>query len=302
MFLSVESLRLAQIFDTAGIQVTFLKGAVVAALAYGDMTVRHAKDIDLLVPEAAVPGALATLRSAGYAPLFALDTVSTRERTLWFRHAKSLDLLHRQTGVSLELHWRLTDLPLARGLHIEQQAVTVTPGRTLPALSPDHLLAYLCVHGAAHGWMRLKWLADVHALLRQRSDLQQAYRSLMELGAGRSAGQALLLCSDLFELRRSPVLRVLRRTPVWLYRRGREVKEVDDLPFGTTSVYLSRMLLSSGLRALLAELRTWAFRPDELLKTRLPRGLAFLYPVVRVAAWTRARMRHGGRSAPHSIH
>ena len=65
-------------------------------------------------------------------------------------------------------------------------------------------------------------------------------------------------------------------------------------------MYLSRMLLGSGLRTILMELRTWAFRPDELLKTRLPRGLFFLFPLVRVGAWAKARLRHGGRSAPQS--
>ncbi len=308
LFLSAESLRVAKLLGDAGTEATFLKGAAVAILAYGDVTVRHAKDIDLLLPEAAVPQALSILRGAGYAPLFDLDAVSPSRQALWFRYAKSMDLRHTASGVLLELHWRMTDLPVPGQPHQPQHPVDIAPGRSLQALPRDELLTYLCLHGAAHGWMRLKWLADVHALLRQDGDVDAAYRRMLQLGGGRSAGQALLLCHDLLDLPISPahlrtlerdaVLRVLRRSPVHLYLRGGEVAEVDDLPFGTTSVYLSRMLLGNGLRAFLAELRTWAFRPDELLKTRLPRGLFFLFPFVRVGAWTKARLRHGGRSAP----
>ena len=158
--------------------------------------------------------------------------------------------------------------------------------------------------------MRLKWLADVYALLQRGGDPEAAYQKLLQLGAGRSAGQALLLCHDLLDLPLPPLfmrqlendglLRLLRRSPVRLYRRGYEVAEVDDLSFGSTSVYLSRMLLGSGLRGFFAELRTWAFRPDELLKTRLPRPLFFLFPFVRVGTWAKTRLQHGGRSAPQS--
>ncbi len=310
MFLAVESLRLSKLLETAGTTAIFLKGSAVAVLAYGDVTVRHAKDIDLLVPESGVPHALVVLRDAGYRPLFDLDAVSPSRRTLWFRYAKSMDLQHVKSGVLLELHWRMTDLPHAGEFQPGQQQVEIVANRSLSTLPPDELLAYLCVHGASHGWMRLKWLADVYALLRHGGDLEATYQRMLQLGAGRSAGQAFLLCHDLFDLplpspllhdlRRDGVLRVLRRSPARLYLRGREVSEVDDLSFGTTSVYLSRMLLGSGPRGFLIELRTWAFRPDELLKTRLPRGLFFLFPFVRVGTWAKARLQHGGRSAPQA--
>lgn len=309
MLLSVESIRLNQLLESAGVDALFLKGITVTMLAYGDASVRHAKDIDLLVPPAAIDSAVAVLRGAGYTPTFDLDSVPQERRALWFRYTKSMDWVHPDNGVLLELHWRLTDAPLLHDLPgaSGRQTIPITAGRSLETLDGDHLLAYLCVHGAAHGWMRLKWLADVYALLPHDAErCEAAYRRLLQLGAGRSAGQALLLCHDLFglplsagllrELESSFLLRTLRRSALRLLARGGEAKEVDDLPFGTTSVYISRLMLGSSGRSLLAEWRTWAYRPDELLRSQLPQSLFFLFPLLRMKRWLATRLRHGGRS------
>jgi hypothetical protein len=309
MRLSVESLQLGQLLKSRGIDALFLKGVTVTLLAYGDPTVRHAKDIDLLVPPASIDQTVALLHEAGYVPSFDLESVPVQRRALWVRYTKSMDWVHSRSGVFLELHWRLTDAPL---LHdkpgvVARQTVAVAPGRSIDTLDTEHLLAYLCVHGAAHGWMRLKWLADVYALLPHEAQAcETIYRSLQQLGAGRSAGQALLLCHDLFdlpltagllrELESSFVLRKLRSSALRLFARGGEVKEVDDLAFGTTSVYISRLMLGSNLRSLLAEWRTWAYQPDELLRSRLPQSLFFLFPLLRMRGWLMTRVRHRGRS------
>ena len=310
LLLSVETLRLSRLLQDAGVEVLFLKGAAVAMLAYRDISVRHSKDIDLLVPLSVVDAAMAVLRKGGYQPAFDLDTVPSERRDLWIRYAKSMDWVHSSTGVQLELHWRLTDLSVLGGGTQPQstQHVSIAAGQELQTLPHSQLLAYLCVHGAAHGWMRLKWLADVYALLPHDDParVEEAYRDIMRLKAGRAAGQAMLLCHDLFdlpltstllrELESGRTLQLLRRSALRLLGRGGEVEEVDDMRFGTTSVYLARLLLGRGPRALATEFRTWGFRPDELLKTRLPRPLMFLFPLVRIGTWIRDRLQHGGRS------
>ena len=315
MLLSVESIRLSQLLEAEGIDVVFLKGITVTLLAYGDPSVRHAKDIDLLVPPASIEQTVALLRRAGYQPSFDLEVVPQQRRALWVRYTKSMDWVNPRKGVLLELHWRLTDAPLLHDIRgaAARQKVAIAPGRSIDTLDTEHLLAYLCVHGAAHGWMRLKWLADVYALLPHEAHAcEAAYRGLEQLGAGRSAGQALLLCHDFFdlpltagllrELENSFMLRTLRRATRRLLARGGEVKEVDDLAFGTTTVYVSRLMLGSNLRSLLAEWRTWAYRPDELLRSRLPQSLFFLFPLLRMRNWLMTRLRHGGRSIHSDRH
>ena len=309
MALSVESLRLQRLLAGAGVDALFLKGSSLAVLAYGDLTVRHSKDVDLLVPRANIPQAFQALQQGGYQAAFDIGSLSPEKRSLWFRNSKAMDWTHTQTGAQLELHWRLTDQLLLQDMFAtgQHRPVLLTGGQGLQTLPPDPLLAYLCIHGAMHGWMRLKWLADVYALLPHEPEACEViYRRLLQLHAGRAAGLALLLCNDLFslqlpatlrqELLRAPVLRLLRRSALRLLERGGESAELEELPFGTTSVYLSRLLLGGGVRHLLGELQTWSFRPDEVLRSRLPRQLFFLFPLVRVGGWLRERVQHGGRS------
>jgi hypothetical protein len=123
-------------------------------------------------------------------------------------------------------------------------------------------------------------------------------------------GEALLLCHDLMdmplaaslllELRRDTMLRILHRWTLRLLARGDETAEIYEQAFGTSSIYLSRVLLGSNANALLGEMRTWAYPPDQLLVSRLPERFFFLFPIVRVGAWIAQRLRHGGRSAPQS--
>ncbi len=309
MALSVESLRLQRLLAGSGVDALFLKGPSLAVLAYGDLAVRHSKDMDLLVPRAAVAQAFQALRQGGYQAAFNLEELPRERQPLWFRNSKAMDWTHAETGAQLELHWRMTDLPLLDDVFTtgQHRTVALTGNQELRTLAPDALLAYLCVHGAMHGWMRLKWLADVYALLpHEPAACEAVYRRLLQLHAGRAAGLALLLCHDLFslplppalrrELLRSPVLRLLRRSALRLLQRGGETAEMEELPFGTTSVYLSRLLLGGGARHLLRELQTWSYRPEEVLRSRLPRPLFFLFPLVRLGGWLRERLQHGGRS------
>ncbi|SEC40914.1 nucleotidyltransferase domain-containing protein [Terriglobus roseus] len=310
MMLALETMRLGKAFREADLQAVFLKGAALTALAFGDASLRHAKDVDLWVPQSQVSAAVELLQASGYTPQNP-NTLSADHQHVWLRYGKSIDWHRGVAGVSLELHWRLTDLPLLRGdlPPAALQEVAIAPGATVTTLGGDTLLAYLCVHGASHGWGRLKWLADVYTLLPHDNPaaVVAVYERLKHMDAGRSVGQAMLLCHDLLlldigplqhELEKDATLQFLRRSALRLLAGEGETKEVDAQRFGSTSVYLSRFLLGRGAGALLSELRTWTYRPDEMAESRLPRSLFFLFPIVRVSSWFASRIRHGGRTAP----
>ena len=71
--------------------------------------------------------------------------------------------------------------------------------RDCARLGEEDLFAYLCMHGALHWWNRLKWLADVNALLASTPEdgVERLVRAAEARGAGRAAAQALLLCRRL---------------------------------------------------------------------------------------------------------
>ena len=115
---------------------------------------------------------------------------------------KDLGFVHEATGLRIELHWRLFLNPHAMAETSIMAASRVVPlagAAGLRTLGEEDLFAYLCMHGALHWWNRLKWLADINALLAAtpERDVERLIRAAEARGAGRAAAQALLLCRRL---------------------------------------------------------------------------------------------------------
>jgi hypothetical protein len=64
--MAAEAIRLQRLFDDVKIPVLFLKGASLEMLAYGNLGLRSAKDIDLLVTPEFLEPAIALLTRTGY--------------------------------------------------------------------------------------------------------------------------------------------------------------------------------------------------------------------------------------------
>ena len=77
MMLTHETAQLQRLFEGAGIPVAVVKGAILAKLIYGDITVRHARDIDLLVSPESVERASLLLEHmcdlAGHGRVVSID-------------------------------------------------------------------------------------------------------------------------------------------------------------------------------------------------------------------------------------
>lgn len=309
--LTMETARIGKALAADGIQPIFLKGSALTQAIYGNTSLRFSKDVDLLVAPEQVPAAVRVLQAAGFVPTNP-QSAEPQHLPTWIRYGKAMDWHAPASGIYLELHWRLTDLPLLRSAVPEAslQQVTIAPGEQVSTLAGDALIAYLCVHGASHGWGRLKWLADVFALLPQDDPeaVEALFRRTLSLDAGRAVAQAMLLCRDLLGLSIGRVAYAteddhttafLRTSVLRLLRRGNEVAEVHQQPFGTTGVYLSRFLIGSGSDAILSEARTWTHRPEDVAQWTLPHSLLFLLPLKQLGRWIARRIRHGGRSLPH---
>ena len=181
--------------------------------------------------------------------------------------------------------------------------VDIAPGIRLPTLALDELFAYLCVHGATHAWSRMKWIADVAALLKNadEGEVERLYRRSLGLGVGRCSAQALLLCNLLFEtrlpsslaaeLRSDPAVRYLVRIALSAMAGRNAETELDDTVFGTVPIHLSHFLLASGWRYKLSEVRRKTASHQDRSAGLLPRGLHFLYPLLAVPSWLWRRVR-----------
>jgi len=307
--LCAETLRLQSRFHQTRLHCAQVKGASLAALAYGNLGIRHAKDIDLVVPHAEFPAVCALLEADGYERQWPPPGTPGAVLSLWRRYAKDMEWRHRGKNIVLEVHWRLTNISSLADEAVDfsaLQPVKVSGSAIISTLLPAQLFIYLCVHGASHAWNRLKWLADVHALLADKSatDIETYYRLARETGTDRAVGQALLLCADVFGLelplelagvlRRSRVARLLTSLALLCMTRGKAETEIYQLPFGTSLVAASHFLLAKTPRAFMAEVGSKSINLDDMLYLPLPARLAFLYWVLRWPLWLHRRWRRAG--------
>lgn len=200
-FLSAELMRLAKRFDAAGIPAIPFKGPVLAASAYGDVTLRHFSDLDILVRKTDIPAARRLMLSLGYrskspAPEDEPDHAAFR--------APNHYIFLRPDGLSrVDLQWRIAEPYFSFSLDRDQLwgglMPIALPGGTVYSFEPTNMLLVLCIHGSKHRWEKLKWVCDVSEVLRRyRSviDWQAFQRSASRLRAERMAGLGLLLAQD----------------------------------------------------------------------------------------------------------
>ena len=250
-----ETVRLQRLFDRAAVQVVFLKGTALSQAAYGTLTVKHGRDIDLLVSPAQVSIALDLLQADGYTlgdPAGALNPAQIKALVA---HGDQAELARRDGRLRLELHWRLaSNRHLVHGIEpFAAPAQTALPGLgTLNVLRPEDEFVYLCVHGAGHSWSRLKWLADLNARLAglEAQQIAGLYEYAEARGAGLCAGQALLLCHRLFG-------RVL---PVGLHEALTAGRRVTRLAASAAQSMMAMIRATHRHRARRALFATWSGR------------------------------------------
>ena len=172
-------------------------------LAYGDLGIRYGRDLDLLVGAQSLPVAAALIERAGYRRHEPPESFNEANLRIWVLRCKELRYVHKDSGYEIELHARLFDNPHLMDATSVMGSLRLSKSKepfSLCTLGEEDLFSYLCVHGAVHCWFRLKWLADIGALLAQQPDggAERLYRAADMRGVGLCAAQAILLCRELF--------------------------------------------------------------------------------------------------------
>jgi hypothetical protein len=165
----VELLGILEDLDRDGVAAIPFKGPVLAETAYGNLGLREFTDLDVLVRPRDTERAIEILRGRGYEPW--TDPSTTRARIA--RETQyALPLSRLQDRMTVDLHWAFArkffaadvdeDLVWsnARAGRMQQRDVLLLPPPLMPIA--------LAVHGSKHGpfpWPRLKWVADMGALV-----------------------------------------------------------------------------------------------------------------------------------------
>ena len=136
-----ELVRLLALLEKKGIPALALKGAALAAIAYGDLALRQYGDLDILVRPQDVALAADLLLNDAY---FTDGTILESERPFG----------RRDGWVVVDLHWGITVPHFAalldeEGMWQRAQTIALAGGEIRTLALEDHLLA-LAVHGPLH--------------------------------------------------------------------------------------------------------------------------------------------------------
>jgi hypothetical protein len=304
---AAETVRVSRLLRDAGIPVASLKGAPLSVLAFNDIALRHCRDMDLLVlPEYALH-ADEVLAAAGYHLQMPIGPHTLRQKKHWIGYRKHFEYQGRQ-GIPLELHWRFFDNPRLCNLSIEPSSwreVQILGNTSLQTLSAPDLLLYLCIHGANHMWFRLKWLADVQALLRQ-SGPQTVPRLLADAHnrrCERAVAQTLALTHILYGLPAPELVppmdaatSALVGSAISAMTAGQAASELEAVPFATSRMAMARFLLRRDWRFRLREAGSVLADERDRKSARLPHSMRFFLPFLRLPLWLSRRLRGRGRS------
>jgi hypothetical protein len=291
---AAETVRLQQLFDQAGIPAMFLKGVAIGILSSGRLGIKQSWDNDLRTTEPCMMEALELLERDGYR--VAEPAQLPRDAFPRFARFYHEAQLQNHRGITVELHWRLFSksvLPGVTGASATQ--VVSINGQAVRTLREDLLIAYLVAHGQETGWSRLKWIADLNALLARKSgdQLEALHAQAQTVGLGPKTAAALLLCAQLFEL---PLPARLAATLERDRAAGRLVEvSLDCISYpltGGSIPVLSRISLAlmgsrfgngTGLRAQVGEIAALWTQP--IARARYPEALDFLYHLLRIPIW-----------------
>lgn len=158
--------RLIDALRARDIPVLPVKGPVLAATAYGDVTLRGASlDLDLVVRKSDLARAIVCIEGEGYRRVE--PAIDEHDHEQWESEAH---LFPDGRGVLVELHTDLIGNFHTAALDLdavfERAGERVLFGAPMRVLAPEDLLLYLCLHAARHFWSRLLWICDLGALIR----------------------------------------------------------------------------------------------------------------------------------------
>jgi hypothetical protein len=172
LHLIAKQLRVYKLFKENRIPVALFKGPLLAQMAYGEISLRQAGDIDVLITREHFHQARALLESLGYEMSPRLTRAQLASHLS--NHCE-LQFMRDEWFTVVDLHWDLAPRSFVFNLHADEimsRLQTVSLARTtVETFSSEDLVLFLSMHGAKHLWRRLEWIASLAESLRAVPDL-----------------------------------------------------------------------------------------------------------------------------------
>lgn len=287
--LSAELLKLLDLFEKQGIGVVSLKGPVLGVALYGDAALKTSSDLDLLVRPRDALRAIHAMLAASYR-LTSVQHWSGDEAYLRDLNGE-LSFSDPAGRLKIDLHWRLlpTYYPtLFDDAELWGKLRSVSWGRARAlTLAPEHLLLFLCAHGAKHSWERLGWLCDTARLIQVEPKLNwpEIFAQARRTDTSRMLSLGLLLASDLLGVDLPPAALELAdadaRTRALAEAAQERLRADKPVSVAEAVRFPARAFEQSGNRMRLVVGMVCQPTEAEYRALKLPPGLYWLYYVFR---------------------
>ena len=189
--------EVSSVLARAGIDSLAVKGVALAEAVYGDLALRPAADVDVVVRPGDLPVARSVLRSLG----FARRSDSPGDDWTHSHHDEPYFRRSARGEVCFELHWALWPADRFRadpGVWERARPLELR-GSTLRTLSPEDTLLHLAIH-RTRSPLRLRSVCDVAELVRRHApelDWEAVERRAGTVGARTALFSALSLSERL---------------------------------------------------------------------------------------------------------
>ena len=162
-----KQLKLHQVLRDNGVPNAIFKGSVLSQSAYGDIAMRHAGDIDVLISRAHFGRARSLLESLGYEMT---PQLTAAQLTSHLASHCEIQFVRDDWFTIVDLHWALAPKSFVFKLETDEllsrlQPVTIA-GTQIETLATEDLIIYLSMHGAKHLWRAIEWISSLGELLR----------------------------------------------------------------------------------------------------------------------------------------
>ena len=167
-----KQLKAARLLKDRGVRVAIFKGAVLAQMAYGEVSLRQAGDIDMLIDRADFAAARSLLESLGYemAPRLTEPQLASH---LAF-HCE-IPFMRDEWFTIVDLHWGLAPRSFVFGLKtadvMSRLQYESLGGTTIETFCDEDMVLYLSMHGTKHLWHRLEWIVSLAELVRASTNI-----------------------------------------------------------------------------------------------------------------------------------
>ena len=182
-----------------------LKGPILSQRLYGDPTVRISHDIDLLIGKSDVPRAVSLLRDNGYnINKLSYWSEDTNVQKMLETITHHVSLIHKKSRINVEIHWSLSfffpisEIKLKEILNSNLTSLRIFD-RDYIVLAPELEFIYLSVHGSAHAWERVKWVADINEYSKQKLNYDKLSSLIKIFKADRSVAIAIEISQAIYD-------------------------------------------------------------------------------------------------------